>query len=268
MRRKLIMSFNQSFNTFIYLLQRSIIVYKPHFFDKTINALIWTVLNTIVVSFIMPTVGLHDFGPFSLISVAASNSFFVATNQISGFVTEIEDKSSNLTYELTLPIQQTYIFIKYALEYAYQGFITSILVLPIGLILLHKEFDFTYLYLVKFHCILAMISIFSGFFSLWMSSFISDIFHGLENIWIRIVFPLWFLGGFQFYWKGLHAVAPKLAYINLLNPLTYALEGCRACTLNPTLSLSYWLCMIMLLFFTALFGFWSIKKLKKRLDCL
>lgn len=259
--------FNQC-QTFWQLMVRSFIVYKPHFVDKIINAVIWTSLNVIVVGFIMPTVGLHNFGPFILVTTAASNGFFAATNQIGGLVSEIIGESSNLEYELSLPMPQWLAFAKYGFEYAYQGFITSLMITPIGMILLWNQFNFNHFHVIKFHFILLIICLFSGFFSLWMSSITKDIFHGLENLWLRIIFPLWFLGGFQFSWKGLYSISPTFAYINLLNPLTYVLEGGRAAALDPALSLPYWNCLIALIGFTTLFGYFGITNLKKRLDCL
>ena len=254
--------------TFWQLLVRGFIVYKPHFKDKVINSILWTSLNVIVVGYIMPTVGLRDFGPFILIATAASNGFFFATNQIGGFVSEIIEDSSNLKYELSLPLPHWATFTKYALEYAYQGVITSMMIVPIGMLLLWQTYPFQYFCILKFHFILAVICLFAGFFALWMSSIIGDIFHGLENLWLRIVFPLWFLGGFQFSWKGLYSISPMFAYLNLLNPLIYVMEGSRACALDPALSLPYWNCVFALFGFTLFFGLLAISKLKKRLDCV
>lgn len=254
--------------TFWQLMVRSFLVYRPVLKDKIINTIIWSMLNVVVVGFIMPTVGLKNFGPFILIATAASNGFFSATNQIGGFITEINGETSNLKYELTLPIPQWLAFTKYAFEYTYEGLITTIMVMPIGMLLLWNQFPFQHFYFFKFHFILFIICLFASFFSIWMASITQDIFHGLENLWLRIIFPLWFLGGFQFSWKGLHSISPVLAYLNLLNPLTYAMEGARACTLDPALSLPYWNCIFALIGFTIFFGYFGICSLKKRMDCL
>ncbi|MBP6891956.1 hypothetical protein KBB68_00055 [Candidatus Babeliales bacterium] len=256
------------FQIFWQLMIRSFIVYRPFLKDKIINTVVWSSLNVIVVGHIMPTVGLHNFGPFMLIATVGSNGFLAACNQIPGFISEITGEASNLQYELTLPIRQSFIFAKYALEYAYQGFISTILVLPIGMILLWNQFSFEHFHFFKFHFMLMLICLFSGFFTLWMSSFTKDNFHGLENLWLRIIFPLWFLGGFQFSWKGLYSIAPVFAYINLLNPLIYALEGARASALDPALSLPYWNCVLALITFTIIFGYWGMYNLKQRMDCL
>ncbi len=256
------------FQTFWQLMMRSFVVYKPLFKDKIINTIIWSSLNVVVVGFIMPTVGLQNYGPFILIATAASNGFFSATNQIGGFITEITGETSNLQYELTLPIPQWAAFTKYALEYACEGFITTILVIPIGIVLLWNQFSFQHFHFFKFHGMLLLVCLFSAFFALWMSSITKDIFHGLENLWLRIIFPLWWLGGFQFSWQSLYSISPTLAYIDLLNPLIYMLEGCRACTLDPALSLPYWNCVFALIGFTLIFGYCGIYNLKQRMDCL
>ncbi|OGB86277.1 hypothetical protein A3J41_02750 [candidate division TM6 bacterium RIFCSPHIGHO2_12_FULL_38_8] len=254
--------------TFWQLMVRSFVIYKPHFIGKTINAIIWTTLNVVVVAFIMPTVGLHNFGPFILITTAASNSFFTANNQIPGLISEIIGDTSNLKYQLSLPIPQWTVFTCYALESAYQGFISSLMIAPIGLTLLWNQFPLQYFCILKFHFILSIICLFSGFFAVWMTHFVSDMIHEMENLWCRIIFPLWFLGGFQFSWKGLYSISPTLAYLNLLNPLTYVLEGARSAALDPALSLPYWNCVLALIGFTILFGYLGIMNLKKRLDCL
>jgi ABC-type polysaccharide/polyol phosphate export permease len=254
--------------TFWQLMVRSFVIYKPHFKNKTFNAVVWTMLNVIVVAFIMPTVGLHNFGPFILVTTAASNSFFTANNQIPGLLSEILGDVSNLRYQLSLPLAPWLTLTTYALECAYQGFISSLMIVPLGLLLLFNEFPFQYFCIIKFHFILLLISIFSGFFAVWMTSFVNDMVHEMENLWSRIIFPLWFLGGFQFSWKGLYSISPMLAYLNLLNPLTYVMEGGRAAALDPALSLPYWNCVFALIGFTIIFGYLGIMKLKKRLDCL
>ena len=55
-------------------------------------------------------------------------------------------------------------------------------------------------------------------------------------------------------------------YIALLNPLLYPMEGIRAAFFGQGGFISFWFCISMLSFFTILFGFIGIKRLKKRLD--
>lgn len=250
------------------LLMRGFVIYKPQFKDQIINGLIWSGSNIIIFAYIMPLMGLSkDFGPFILFSLVASWSFFSTVNNIAKFITDITTEGSNLTYQLTLPVPQWIIFAKYALENAYQAFIISLLILPAGKLLLWDTAIFEYFSILKFYFIVFVSCIFFGFFSLLMSSIVQDIYK-LDNIWLRIIFPLWFFGGFQFSWQHLYSISPTLAYLNLLNPLTYALEGSRAAALDPSLSLPYWPCVGALLLASALFGYIGINKLKQRLDCL
>jgi len=146
--------------------------------------------------------------------------------------------------------------------------LASILVFPVGKLLLWNQFSLEHFSFVKFYFLLLVASLFLGFFSIFIVSITKDMYSGLDNIWTRILFPMWFLGGFQFTWKTVYHISPPLAYINLLNPLTYALEGGRAAALDPAQSLPYWLCIGALMLFTILFGYLGIQNLKKRLDCI
>ncbi len=250
------------------LLVSNFYTFKPRLKDQIFNGLLWGGINIFVFAYIMQTRGIAaDYGSFILITVTSVQGFFTPVHNIILLVSDMNDQGSNLHYELTLPVPQWSIFIKYAVANAYQGFITTLFMIPFGKILLGQSFSFQHFSFIKFYFLLILVALFSGFFSLFLASRIHDLFK-ISNMWQRIIFPLWFLAGFQFSWKNLYETLPTLAYINLFNPLTYALEGGRAAALNPALSLPYWNCVCALTGFTILFGYLGIKKLKKRLDCL
>lgn len=257
------------FQTLKYLFIRSIKITTPGLMDKMFNSLLWSTLNIVIFAFIMPKMGLDkSFGAFIVATMPTSCAFFTSINSIYALLTDVTSDGSSLTYELILPIPQWLVFTKYALENMYQALAVSILILPVGKLILWNEFSLEYFSVFKFLLMLIVSSMFFGFFSIFITSFCKDIYSGLDNIWIRIIFPMWFLGGFQFSWKTLYAASPLLAYINLCNPLVYALEGTRAAVLNPQDSLPYELCVFALMVFTFVFGYAGIQKLKKRLDCL
>lgn len=255
------------FQTLRQLLIKSFVIYQPQFKSKIINGLIWSGITIIVTAYIMPHIGLKGYGAFMVATTAVSWGFFSTINNIAALVSDITNEGSNLMYELTLPVPQWVIFAKYALVNAYQAFIITLLIIPFGKILVWNEFTFEYFQFFKFYFILALSCLFFGFFSVLVSSLTKNIYN-MDDVWLRIIFPIWFLGGFQFSWKTLYGISPTLAFINLLNPLTYALEGARAVSLNPELSLPYWLCVCALIFASGLFGYIGIINLKKRLDCL
>lgn len=264
------LSFQISYvKTLQYLLLRSIKITSTGLGDKIFNSLFWSVLSIIVFAYIMPSMGLDkNMGAFMVVTLPMSCAFFTSINSIYALLTDVTNDGSSLTYELILPIPQWIVFAKYAFENMYQAISVSILVVPVGKIMLWNDFSLQYFSLLKFHFLLIIASIFFGFFSIFITSITKNIYSGLDNVWIRIIFPMWFLGGFQFSWKTLYEISPIMAYINLLNPLTYALEGGRAASLDPALSLSYWYCVAALIIFTIIFGYLGIQKLKKRLDCL
>lgn len=254
--------------TFWQLFVSNFRTFKPRIADQIINGLFWSTINIIVFGYIMIERGVSaDYGPFIVVTLACVQGIFTPFHNIIILISNMNDSSSNLHYELTLPIPQSWIFLKYAITNAYQGFITTLLILPFGKVLLWNSFSFQYFSFCKFYFLTILTCLFSGFFALFLASKMHDLFK-IANMWQRILFPLWFLAGFQFSWKDLYQTSPALAYLNLLNPLTYAVEGARAAGLNPALSLPYWNCIAALTGFTILFGYLGIKNLKQRMDCL
>ena len=255
--------------TLKYLFLRSIKITNPGLKDKMINSLVWSVLNIIIFAYVMPSMGLDkNFGTFMVATMPASCAFFTTINSLYALLNDITGEGSNLTYELILPMPQWLVFTKYAFENMYQALAVSAMIIPIGKILLWNDFSLQYFSFFKFYFLLCIASIFFGFFSIFIASITKDIYSGLDNVWIRVIFPMWFLGGFQFSWKTLYGISPIIASLSLLNPLTYALEGGRAAALDPALSIPYWYCIGALLIFTSIFGYIGIQNLKKRLDCL
>ncbi|HSW76341.1 MAG TPA: hypothetical protein VLG50_04825 [Candidatus Saccharimonadales bacterium] len=261
--------YNSQYYTLWQLLIKSFIVTTPGLKDKLINYILWSALNIVVSTYVMTSLGIYkNFGQFIVATMPLSCAFYTSINCIYGFLTDISNDGSNLQYELTLPLQPWLVFAKYALENTYQSICVSILILPIGRLLLGNQFSWYYFSFIKFYFLIIVTSIFFGFFSIFIASITTDMYAGLDKIWSRIIFPMWFLGGFQFSWKTLYNISPTLAYINLFNPVTYALEGGRSAVLDPALSLPYWYCVAALFVFAIIFGYAAIKNLKKRLDCL
>ncbi len=90
----------------------------------------------------------------------------------------------------------------------------------------------------------------------------------IGSMWIRVVFPLWMLGGFQFTWEMMYAKSPVLAYILLLNPFLYTTEGMRGAILGQAGSLPSSMCFVAGLFFATLYGAIGVWRLLKRLDAV
>lgn len=248
------------------LIKRSLYTFKGQVRSKLQNCLVWSMITALVFHFIMPAMGLHNYGPFILVTGAATWGLFAVMHNVASLIADIHGDNA-LSYELTLPVPQWVIFVKIALVHAYQSFLLSICVVPIGKLLLWKTIHFPHFSLLKFLFILILANIFFGFFSLFLASIIKNLYK-IGNIWLRVIFPMFYLGGYQFSWKMLHTISPTLSYISLCNPLTFVLEGTRAATLDPSLSLPYWPCCFAILGFTFLAAYIGIYRFKKRLDCI
>lgn len=258
----------QTVQIFFTLLWRDIRIFNPRFIGRSIDSLAWISSVVIVAHYIMPMFGLsyQKFGTFTLIGTIAVWGLFEMMTNIAVLIGDFEGNQS-ISYFLTLPIPQYMIFVEYGLASAYRSIATSIFILPVGKIILGSELQLTHINWPQFIFAMLSINLFYGFFTLFLASKTPNL-NFLGTIRTRFMFPLWFLGGYQFTWKMLYAKSKILAYANLLNPITYIMDGIRATVLDPNHFIPFWTCMIVLWSFSILFGWIGTKRLLTRLDCL
>jgi ABC-type polysaccharide/polyol phosphate export permease len=145
--------------------------------------------------------------------------------------------------------------------------LVSVSVLICSKLTMWQVFDLTNLSLFKYAIIFVISHIFIGFFALLIAAYTPNMSY-FENVWSRVIFPMWFLGGYQFNWFTLYKQLPVLAYLNLLNPLTYILEGNRVAFLGQAGYLNFWVCCLMLIFFLFMAAYFGVRKFMIRLDCV
>ena len=259
---------NKSMETFLALLIRDIRVFKKRFIGRSIDSIVWVLSLVLIAHHIMPMFGVNNsqFGAFTLVGTLAVWGFFEMCTSIAMIIGDLEGNRS-ISYFLTLPIKQSLIFVEMAIASAYRSMVTSILILPTGALLLGDSFSLSSVDWIKFIIAFSVVNLFYGFLTLLIASKTPDLTF-LGTIRMRILFPLWFLGGYQFTWKMLYAKSKILAYLTLLNPMIYVMEGIRSSVLGPEDYLPFWICMTALTALSALFGFIGIKHLLKRLDCI
>jgi ABC-2 type transport system permease protein len=117
----------------------------------------------------------------------------------------------------------------------------------------------------KFLIFLVAINLVWATLAFVLAAYLSSI-EKLGVAWCRVIFPLWFLGGFQFSWMTTYAVAPTLAYVMLFNPVIYATDGIRAVILGQDGYLPFWICLMIMIALCGIIGWWSVKALRQRLD--
>lgn len=247
------------------LVHADLLIFKQLFLDKFIDITIWVVLSLVVMSYVMPFFGLAaDFGVFQLGGLIAAAGLFELYGNVVDLVSDFQgDRVIN--YGLTLPIPSWMAIFSKTIYYMIIYVILSVLMVPIGKICLWYQFDLTQISYVKLACAILFQSMFYACFVLFPASIINNMSH-LGMVWARFIFPMWFLGGFQFSWTALYKTVPLLAYINLLNPMIYITEAVRIALLGQEGYINFWLCLLAITGFSALFLYLSLRNLKKKLD--
>lgn len=253
--------------TFVTILIRDARVFQQHIFNRFIDACIWTGIVLYVSQYVLPHLGVNqNFGTFIMIgNIAAWGMLEVGTN-ISILLADLAGTQST-TYYLTLPIPQSWIFVRIGLMDAYKSFVSTLPMIPIGKLILWNHVSLTEIAYGKLLVSYILGHLFFGFFGLFLASITPNLNY-LTTIKLRIIFPLWFIGGYQFTWGMLYQTNPTLAYLNLANPVIYIMEGMKSSVLTDYHLISYPICMIMIIGFTLLFGVLGVQIFKKRLDCV
>lgn len=256
-----------SFKTFCALVHRDMTVFWPSLLNRFINGAIWVVLTITVFQYILPHMGLaSDYAVFMACGNAMSWGFFEVMGNVATLVGDLTGQRA-IEYDLTLPLPQWLVFTRIAVSNALQAMAIAFFILPLSKLVLWSNFDLSHICFIKYFLIFIVGNLFYGFFSLWLSSMTKNLDH-LNDVWMRVVFPLWWVGGYQFNWYTTYKISPLFAYCNLLNPLVYEFEGIRAAILGQEGYINFWHSFFALLFFSVVVGYIGTKKFMKRLDCL
>ena len=247
------------------LLKTDLIVFKQYVVDKVIDTNIWTVGCVGIFAYIMPKLGLDlRYGAFYAVSAIASCAIFEVWSATCTFVSDLCGRRV-ISYPLTLPLPSWLVLVKNAFTYACHASVVTIVVLPLGKLILWDRMDLSQFSLFRFVIMFLSINIFVGFFALFNASLVKNM-NSVGSVWMRVIFPAWLLGGSQFSWHTMHEVSPKLAYANFVNPLLYPMEGIRAAVLGQEGYLSFGICLFAMWLFIFIFGWVGIRRIKKRLD--
>lgn len=254
------------FNVCKNLVTIDLIIFKQMFLDKFIDLSIWVVLTTLVTAYIMPYFGLAvDFGVFQLGGIiAAAGLFEMGNSNVVDLVSDFEGDRV-ISFDLTLAIpswlalasKTAYYFIIYTL--------LALLMLPIGKVCLWNQFDLASVNYLKLILAIFAINLFYASFALWIASRVPNMAK-MGQVWMRFIFPMWFLGGFQFSWMASYKTIPSFALANLINPMIYITEAVRVALLGQEGFINFWVCLLAILFCAALSFYFGVKSLRKRLD--
>ncbi len=253
------------FNVCQNLILSDLLIFKKAFLDKFIDITIWIVLTVFVTGYIMPYFGLADnFGVFQLGGVIAAVGLFELYVSVVDLIVDFQGDRI-IDYTVTLPIPSWLAILSKAGYYFFVYMLLTLAVLPVSKLSLWNQLDLTTVNYFKLMLAIIFQSMFYACFTIWASSVIENMTK-LGSVWARFIFPMWFMGGFQFSWIALHHITPVVAWINLINPMIYITESTRSAILGQADYLNFWLCLAAITFFSMVCFLKGLWNLKKRLD--
>jgi ABC-2 type transport system permease protein len=253
--------------TIYYLIRRDLRVFREDFWGKLIDTGLLLFTTIIIFGYFLPSYGLaSDYGSFLLVGVIAGFGFFEVIGKVSMMIADMEGDRTIL-YTLTLPIPSRLVFVYLAISWATLSSIMSLLLFPLGKLLLFSQFDLSKIHLLKFPLIFIAANLFFGFFALWLSAVLKNM-SNLSHLFMRVINPMYSFGGWWYSWKTIYKISPAIGYLHFINPLLYVMEGMRAAVLGQEGYLPFWFCLTALTAFTWLIGWDAIRRLQKRLDCV
>lgn len=254
--------------TFFRMLKTDLIkYYRKTFWDDLVNKSIWIGSVLIISTYIWPHVGMSEqFGLFMAIGSLVSCSFWDAWGVTAQFVSDLTG-SREIDYYITLPIPSWVFFIKQMVFYTVRSMASSWIMIPLSKLILGARLDLWSISYYKFILIFIMTNIFCSTLSLLMTSLVKNM-DTIDNVSVRFLFPMWFFGGSQFSWMTFYAAAPLFAYLNLCNPLVYAMEAMHVAFLGQEHYLPFWVCILMLCVFSGICGYIGTRRLIRQLDCV
>lgn len=258
-----------SLKVFWALWLKEVIVFKKDHMRNQINLLSWLVTLLTPAMFFLPAMGIrHDFALILLPAAIASWGMFEIITNATTLISDILGDRV-IEYELVLPISQWAIFAKIALVNAYRAFIVTLLLIPAGMAIIYLGIGLTFSNINLFKTILMILisNLFFGFLGLFTASLMQKI-SDVRNMWMRVLFPMWFIGGLNNSLSAVQKAAPTFAKVLLLNPIIYISEGMRAAMLGQEGYLNYWLCCLVIVILTVIIGVFAVKRFQKKLDCL
>lgn len=233
--------------------------------DRFIDLLIWVTTTILVAAYLLPAFGMNaSFGPFLAAGTVTSAALFQVFPAVMQLISDFEGPQT-ITFYATLPMPTSWVFLRLFISYNINAFILCIIVLPLAKLMLWNMLDLSHANIIKLILMYPLMTMFTGSFTLWVASFVPNV-QKIGSAWMRMVYPLWFLGGYQFSWKVVYAVVPLLSYLLLLNPMIYLMEGYRNALLGADNYLPFGLCVVMTILFTIFFMWHAIRRLKRRLD--
>lgn len=249
------------------LLAMELHVFRLVIVDRLINFSVWAITVVGVSGYILPLFGMPtSYGAFTAVGVLVSAGVFEGYGRVAELVLQLSEDRP-IMYYATFPLAVYEMVGRIMLVNALRGAVLSSIILPLASLILGDRLSLAHMRVMPFCVMFIVVNLFLGSSAVWIASCVPNI-AGLSNVWMRKVFPFWFLGGFQFTQAQLTAIFPAWAWLNFCNPILYATEGMRAAILGGEGYLNVWLCVAALFCFSCVFIMLGIRAIQRRLDLI
>jgi ABC-type polysaccharide/polyol phosphate export permease len=250
---------------FYQMLRVDFIIFKQEVKNKIINACIFTIAFTVIAAYLLPAFGTaKSFGLIMAAGLVACIGSFELFSFIINFMRDISENKI-INFYIALPIPTWFVFMRMVIYSTYTAMMLGLCIIITASIILWNPILLYALLKPSFYLMLTLSAFFYGTIALIVVTLIKHMGQ-IGNVWMRAIFPLYVFGGFQFTWYSLYMVAPRAAYLDLLNPFLYTVEGMRAAILGPQGNLPLLACLSVLLVVNFLLFITALKRLKRNLD--
>ncbi len=249
------------------MIRRDLRVFKEEFWGKLLDTALNLSTTVIIFGYFLEYYGIQaNYGPFILVGVIAGFGFFEVASRVSMMIADLEGERAIL-YTLSLPLPSWLVFVYIAVSWALISSILSLLMFPLGKLILYNQFNLSHVSHIRLSFIFLLSNLFFGFFALWLVAVLKKM-SSTSHLFVRVINPMYSFGCLWYTWASIYSISPLLAYLHLANPLLYVMEGMRAATLGQAGYLPFWFSMLGLALFTLFFAWDAIRRLFKRLDCV
>jgi ABC-2 type transport system permease protein len=251
--------------TFAALVKRDVTFIIHELPTRLIDGAIIAAMQTLVIGYFLPVLGMPAdlVGPLfigMITQIVFSASYNIAFRHANDL-----QHNKFINYQMALPLPKIWLFAQIVLAFMIEIMMITLPVIVFGSFILSSSFTINppswlllilmYILSVLLYSILFLYLVFSSSYT-WF----------LDNLWARRLTPLFFFGCGYYTWKKLFLFNETIAYITLLNPITYIHEGLRGALFGQENYLPLAVCIAMVISACAGISYLLARAVKKRLD--
>lgn len=256
-----------SWTVFFQLIRRDLSVFGRDFWRKFIDTSSLFITNVLAFGYFLQQEGAHEgYAAFFVVGAIASFGFIEIVGKVGIQLADM-DGDRTIFHTLVMPIRSRMVFYYMGLSWAITSILMSILLFPLGKLLVYTEWNFAEVSWWRLAIMFVTANLFFGYFALWLTGILKNM-TDLNRLWLRYIAPMWMFGGYVYSWQSAYDLNPVIGYVSLINPMIYVMEGMRAAALGQEGYLPYWVSVGMLWGFIGLCSWHANRRLKQKLDCI